>query len=121
MPLPSRISKSSAGLLHAAFAFLLLLSTSASRGQADKAQYDLGKDLFTKNCASCHKPDSKLTGPALKGAKERWAKSGGDIYAWVKNSQAYLKSSGDAYAAALFAEYNGSVMTPNALDNGQID
>ncbi len=81
----------------------------------------LGEKLFKSNCASCHKPDQKMTGPALKGAKERWARSGGDIYAWIKNSQAYLKSSGDAYARALFTEYGGSIMTPNAVSNEDID
>lgn len=90
-------------------------------GQADKALYAKGEKLFTQNCASCHKPDQKMTGPALKGAKDRWAKSGGDIYAWVKNSQTYLKSSGDAYAKALFSEFGGSIMTANAVSNEEID
>ncbi len=99
------------------------MATTASWGQADKALYGTGQKLFTQNCASCHKPDVKSTTPAppLKGAKERWAKSGGDIYAWVKNSQGYLKSSGDAYAKALLAEYNGGVMTPNAVSNEDVD
>lgn len=123
MPLPPRISTTSTGLLHASFAFLLFLATTASWGQADKALYGAGEKLFTQNCASCHKPDAKSSTPApmLKGAKERWAKSGGDIYAWVKNSQGYLKSSGDAYAKALFIEYKGSVMTPNAVSDDDIN
>lgn len=120
MPLPSRISTSFTRLLHASFGFLLLLATTASYGQADKALYGKGEKLFKQNCASCHKPDAKMTGPAIKGAKERWAKSGGDIYAWVKNSTAYLKT-GDSYANNLFKEYAGSVMTPNAVSNEEID
>lgn len=120
MPLPSRISTTSTGLLHASFAFLLLLATTASSGQADKALYGTGEKLFKQNCASCHKPDVKMTGPAIKGAKERWAKSGGDIHAWVKNSTAYLKT-GDSYANNLFKEYAGSLMTPNAVSNEEID
>lgn len=123
MPLPSRISAIPTGLLKASFAFLLLLATTASRGQADKALYAQGEKVFTANCGSCHKPDVKSATPAppLKGAKDRWAKSGGNIYAWVKNSQAYLKSTGDPYAKALFNEYNGSVMTPNAVSDDEIN
>jgi cytochrome c2 len=32
-----------------------------------------GKALFENNCASCHKIDERLTGPALAGVRERWA------------------------------------------------
>ena len=122
MPLPSRISTTSTGLLHASFAFLLLFATTAAWGQADKALYATGEKVFKQNCASCHKPDVKMTGPAVKGSKERWAKSGGDIYAWIKNSQGYLKANpADQYAANLFKEFGGSVMTPNAISNEEID
>jgi mono/diheme cytochrome c family protein len=119
MPLPSRISTTSTGLLHASFAFLLLLTTTASQGQADKALYDKGKKVFTGNCASCHKPDAKLTGPMLKGAKAKWGDKG-DIYSWVKNSQAYLKT-GNVMATAIWAEFKPSIMTPNAVSNEEID
>ena len=120
MPLPSRISTTSTGLLHASFAFLLLLATTASQGQADKELYGKGKKLFTGNCASCHKPDVKSSTPAppLKGAKAKWGDKG-DIYSWVKNSQGYLKS-GNAMAVAIFGEYKG-IMTPNAVSNEEID
>lgn len=86
-----------------------------------RAAYVLGDKLFKANCASCHKPDKRMTGPALKGAKERWAKSGGDLYAWVKNSQGYLVTSKDPYAHALFEAYDRSIMTPNAVTNEDID
>jgi cytochrome c2 len=86
------------------------------------SEYQRGEKLFKTNCASCHKPDQKLTGPQLKGAKDRWAEHDGDIYAWVKNSMGYLKNKrGDAYAHALFQQYNGAVMTPNAVTNEEID
>ena len=63
-----------------------------------------------------------MTGPALKGARERWAQSGGDIHAWVKNSLGYLKNNPrDAYAHDLFRDFNGSIMTPNALTSEEID
>ncbi|MBL0045840.1 MAG: c-type cytochrome [Flavobacteriales bacterium] len=120
MPLPSRISKNFIGLLHATLVVAFLLSTVAASAQ-DKDLYAKGEKLFKGNCASCHKPDVKMTGPALKGSKDRWAKSGGDIYAWVKNSTGYMASTGDAYAKALFAEYNKSPMTANAVSNEDID
>lgn len=84
-------------------------------------EYQRGEKLFKANCAACHKPDKNMTGPALKGSKDWWAQSGGDIYAWIKNSQGYLASSGDAYAKKLFEEYKKSVMTPNAVSNEDID
>lgn len=84
--------------------------------------YLRGEKLFKTNCASCHKPDRNMTGPGLKGAKERWLKSGGDLHAWVKNSLGYLKSNpNDAYAHALFNAFNGAIMTPNALTDEEID
>ncbi len=84
--------------------------------------YQRGEKLFKQNCASCHKPDRTMTGPALKGARERWAESGGDIHAWVKNSLGYLKSHPrDAYAQDLFKKFNGSIMTPNAVSDEEVD
>ncbi len=72
-----------------------------------------GKKLFKENCASCHKIDKKSTGPALMGAKGRWADAGeGElIYEWVNNSAALLGSGKSKRAAAIFAEYNNSAMT----------
>jgi mono/diheme cytochrome c family protein len=68
-----------------------------------------GKALFNSNCASCHKLDSKATGPALRGVAAKhdmeW------IYKWVHNSSDMIKS-GDAEAVKLFEENNKTVMTP---------
>lgn len=88
----------------------------APAGAGDPVQ---GKALFNTNCAACHKLDAKSTGPALRNVAERrdmaW------IYKWVHNSSEMIKS-GDATAVALFAEYNGSVMTPfPQLSNADID
>ncbi|HRT54084.1 MAG TPA: c-type cytochrome, partial [Flavobacteriales bacterium] len=100
----------------------MLFSTSVAHGQDDKALYGTGEKVFKQNCASCHKPTEKMTGPPIKGAKEKWASTGGDIYAWVKNSQAYLKANpGDQHAHDLLKEYGGSVMTPNAISDEEID
>lgn len=68
-----------------------------------------GKVLFSTNCASCHLPHKKLTGPALAGVESRWSNKE-HLYSWVKNSSAFLKT-GDPYANNLYKEYNMVAMT----------
>lgn len=79
-----------------------------------------GKQLFQQNCQSCHGLDKKLTGPALRGFKERgpWADQE-EVRKWVKNPAAYIKT--NAYTQALQKEY-GAIMTafPSFTDK-QID
>ncbi len=118
MPLLPRFSKSFTGLLHATLAAFLLLSSGSLRAQ-DKALYASGEKLFKANCASCHKPDQKMTGPMIKGAKAKW-EGKGDIYAWVKNSQGYLKT-GNVMATAIWEEYKPTIMTANAVSDADID
>jgi len=69
-----------------------------------------GHALFMANCASCHKVDQKLVGPALAGVESRWPDRKA-IHAWVHNSAAVIKS-GDPYAVSLFNEFNKTQMTP---------
>jgi cytochrome c2 len=76
-----------------------------------------GEELFKANCASCHKPLEKLTGPALKGARDRepnkeWA------YKWVDNVNSMLES--DPYAKKLMGEAGGSRMTQFNLKKEEI-
>jgi len=105
---------------NATLAFLfLVLSLGAHAQGSDAAQYAAGEKLFKGNCASCHKPDKDLTGPAMAGARARW-EGKGDIHAWVKNSSAYLKT-GNPYANELFVKWNKSVMTAQALNDEEID
>jgi len=81
-----------------------------------------GKALFNANCASCHKMDAKLTGPALLGVEDRWKGNRKNLHAWILNSGGYLKT-GDPYANNLYKEYNQVQMTAFAgtLDDKQID
>ncbi|NDH91378.1 MAG: cytochrome C, partial [Flavobacteriia bacterium] len=58
---------------------------------------ELGKKLFKANCASCHKLDKKLVGPALGGVTERRSEEW--LLAWIRNN-AELRASGDADAIA---------------------
>ena len=88
----------------AAFIFLFSVTTVfAFEGDASN-----GKKLFKSNCASCHKLDKKLVGPALAGVTEKYSEEW--LLAWIRNN-AELRASGDADAIAIFEEYNGSVMS----------
>lgn len=119
MSFVSRLIKRPAGLSGpTALLAVLLLATSAA-AQVDQALYDNGEKLFKANCASCHKPDKDMTGPKLQGARADW-EGKGDIYEWVKNSQAYIKS-GNPHAKELFEDHNKIVMPPQAVSNEDID
>ena len=73
-----------------------------------------GKALFNTNCASCHKLDKKMTGPALRHVEARLAEDESIdrewLYAWIRNSSSVVKS-GDSYANKIYEEYNKSAMT----------
>lgn len=91
-----------------AFFLIFLVSFSTYSQDVDEARQKEGKKLFKSLCASCHKLDKKLIGPALGGVEERrendWLK------AWIKDNAA-LRASGDKDAIAIFEEYKGSNMT----------
>jgi mono/diheme cytochrome c family protein len=90
--------------LLAAFLFLFSVTTvSAFEGDASN-----GKKLFKSNCASCHKLDKKLVGPALTGVTDKYSEEW--LLSWIRNN-AELRASGDEDAIAIFEEYNGSVMS----------
>jgi mono/diheme cytochrome c family protein len=92
------------GSVLAALIFLFSVTTvSAFEGDASN-----GKKLFKSNCASCHKLDRKLVGPALTGVTDKYSEEW--LLSWIRNN-AELRASGDADAIAIFEEYNGSVMS----------
>ncbi|MES2848298.1 MAG: cytochrome c, partial [Bacteroidota bacterium] len=77
-----------------------------------------GKALFKANCASCHKPDVDMTGPALKGVRSRtptpdWA------YKWLMNNNVNTMLGTDPYAKRLLAKW-GSRMTAQNLAKEQV-
>lgn len=79
-----------------------------------------GEKLFKANCASCHKVDKKLVGPALQGIRDRWEDEA-NLIAWIKNSQDYLKNNpNDKYAADLYEQYNKSIMPAQALSDEEV-
>ena len=98
-------------ILHLGFILLLTFSTSLTAQEGDPVN---GKKVFLANCASCHKLDKVMTGPALRNVEARLAEDHGLdrewINAWIRNSAAVIKS-GDPYANKIFNEYNQSPMT----------
>jgi mono/diheme cytochrome c family protein len=74
-----------------------------------------GKEIFQENCASCHKVDKDLTGPALAGVQNRWSKKW--LYAFTRNNVA-LRATGHPYANALYEKWSKSAMNvfPNLTD-----
>lgn len=74
----------------------------------DEAIIAKGATLFVENqCKTCHAVGRKLVGPALKGINDRrevpW------LINFIKNSSKVIQS-GDAYAVALYNEYNKTLM-----------
>lgn len=108
-------------ILFRSFTFLVvfLVSFSVNAQDVDEARQKEGKKLFKSLCASCHKLDKKLVGPALGKIEDKrdneWLKK------WIRNN-AELRASGDADANAIYKEYNQSNMTafPQLTDK-QID
>ena len=97
---------------------LFLFSTSISIS-AQELDISKGKSLFNANCASCHKLNKKLIGPALKGVSSKYEKDW--LYTWIKNSASLIKS-GDEQAVAIYNEYNKVAMnTFPQLSNEDID
>jgi cytochrome c551/c552 len=79
-------------LLTGILAFSALIFTGQGKAQD-------GKALFSANCASCHKMDKDLTGPALMGVTERWS-SKDLLKTWIKNWPAAV-ATGDPYAVKM--------------------
>lgn len=103
------------------FKTFIVASFVLSVGHNDHAIAQGGEKLFQQNCASCHKPNKDMTGPALQGARDRWIENSSEenFYLWIQNSGNVI-ASGDAYAKELFNKWK-SPMTPQNLTKEQID
>jgi mono/diheme cytochrome c family protein len=99
---------------------LLILFFAACNNPAEKVNEEIkktdidltktdGEVLFKTTCATCHKPNEKLVGPALQGVTKRW-ESKELLYDFVRNSQEVIGR--NAYAKKLFEEYKKSPMLP---------
>ncbi len=109
----------------ALFTVLFSFSFIGANAQGDPKS---GQGLFKSNCASCHKLNEKLTGPALTGVVERWesgAKHQGIdgkvwLHRWIKNWQDPV-AAGNPYALKI-QNYDPSVMNQfPQLTDAQID
>jgi len=103
------VSKS---LLNKTWLILSLMVFSIATGFA-QADVKAGKTLFRDNCAACHNKDmkSKLVGPALEGARERWKDfPEEDLLNWIRNAPKMIKS-GHKRAVEVFEENNKLPMT----------
>ena len=69
-----------------------------------------GKELFDKRCAACHYVNKEMTGPALRGSRQRWPDST-KLYAFIRNSDSMIRV--DPYAEALWKAWNQTAMNPN--------
>ncbi|MGB1204631.1 MAG: c-type cytochrome [Chitinophagales bacterium] len=105
-------------LLTLLLSLFVVFSNANAQVGCDNEAYKQGESIFKANCASCHKINQNLTGPALAGVYDKYDRDW--LYAWIKNSQALVKA-GDADAVKIFNEYNKSVMTAQNLKNEQID
>ena len=66
--------------------------------------------------------DQDATGPALHGARNRWAEHSSEekFYDWIRSSQTVIKA-GDPYANQLYKKWNRTKMPDHNLTNEQID
>ena len=82
-------------ILRISFTVILLFTFSISSfsQEMDEARQKEGKSLFKSLCASCHKLDKKLIGPALGGVESR--RENDWLIAWIKNN-AEFRASGNA-------------------------
>lgn len=105
--------------MNLALAIFATISLTVSASAQDAAK---GEKLFKANCAACHFPDKKMTGPALQGARERWIENSSEenFYKWIRNSGDVI-ASGDAYANDLFNTWNKTVMTAQNVSDQDID
>lgn len=105
-------------ILFKSFTIILFFAFSLSSysQDVDTGRQTTGRKLFKSLCASCHKLDRKLVGPALGKVEER--RENAWLIAWIKNN-AELRASGDRDAIAIYEEYNGSAMSafPQLSDN----
>lgn len=82
--------------------------------------YGLGQTLFLSKCATCHKIDRDLTGPALKDFEERgpWSERE-KLYEWIKNPSGFLQK--DNYTRNLQQQYRSTMSGFPSLTNDEID
>jgi mono/diheme cytochrome c family protein len=98
------------------WALLLIFLTSCGSNKSPSSENDPlqptsnleGKEIFTTKCASCHRVNVELAGPALKGVEARWPDRE-KLYAFIRNSEKVIQT--DKYAHDLWLKFNQTAMT----------
>lgn len=70
-----------------------------------------GKKLFMANCRTCHLAEKDATGPALKGAMQRWNNDTARLYSFVRNPSKMIEE-GDERAVEVYEKWYHTQMTP---------
>lgn len=106
------------------FAVAITVLSCGGSGNSDSGSTpaeDPAAAVFTQKCSMCHEFNEDKIGPALKGVSERWAGDTARLKAFIRNSQAVIKS-GDPYANELYTKWNQSVMPPfEGLSPAELD
>jgi mono/diheme cytochrome c family protein len=69
-----------------------------------------GEKVFKANCASCHKVNRAMTGPALAGINEKYAGDEAWLYEWIRNAPKLINEK-DPKAVALYDEWAPNMMS----------
>ncbi len=91
-------------------------------GNSFSTEAQNGESLFNDKCKSCHHPDKKGVGPALRDIRAKWAENTENtdlIYEWVRNWKE-AATMGDPYVSELPNSFPGE-MNPIDLTNEEID
>ena len=80
----------------------------------------LGKNLFTAKCASCHHLSKVMVGPALLGfeEKEPWTDSS-KIYDWIRDPSAFMQK--DSYTKQLKEKFGTMMQGFPGMSDEEID
>jgi cytochrome c oxidase cbb3-type subunit 3 len=94
----------------------------AALGNTSNAVAQEGEQLFKSRCNTCHQIDKNLTGPKLKGVKQKWADAGEgeNLYAWISNSTALI-ASGKSQLAKDIAGYSPTAMPAQDVSKEEVD
>lgn len=97
--------------------FCIFFQKTANAETPSNKNIENGKNIFKKNCTSCHSMDLKkeLIGPALSGITDR--KNRNWLKKWIKNNKS-LRDSGDKDAISIYQKYGKIEMNlfPNLSD-----
>lgn len=83
----------------------------------------VGEQLFTANCASCHRPNAEvLAAPGLAGINERWKGKDELLVLWIQNPKE-AHETGDDYVVSMVEQWVGNFgwMQPQAVTKEEIN